>query len=68
MVMIAILLVAARDKRKANRRAVERIDGVSPSQSYDDGCGCAWTIFVLVVLLGGLWILVAVVKWMWEHS
>jgi hypothetical protein len=30
--------------------------------------GALLLLFYLVLVLGGLWLLVAVVKWMWEHS
>jgi hypothetical protein len=30
--------------------------------------GCLGTIIGIALLLGGLWLLVAIVKWMWEHS
>jgi hypothetical protein len=35
---------------------------------FDDFYGCLWNISVLLFLLGGLWLAVAVVKWMWQHS
>jgi hypothetical protein len=30
--------------------------------------GCLGTIVGITFFLGGLWLLVAVVKWMWQHS
>jgi hypothetical protein len=27
-----------------------------------------WFVIIVAVVLGGLWLVVAVVKWMWEHS
>ena len=34
------------------------------------GCGCLTAGFVgsVIAVLGGLWLLIAIVKWMWQHS
>ena len=42
-----------------------------PSKSKDSsGCGIAGVagLVWLALLLGGLWLLIFVVKWMWQHS
>lgn len=37
-------------------------------QTNSKDIGCWGNLFLLVFFFGGLWLLVAVVKWMWEHS
>jgi hypothetical protein len=39
-----------------------------PKFDFDNVYGCLWNISVLLFLFGGLWLLVAAVKWMWRHS
>jgi len=39
-----------------------------PKFDFDNVYGCLWNISVLLFLFGVLWLVVATVKWMWQHS
>jgi hypothetical protein len=39
-----------------------------PKFDFSNVFGCIWNIGLLLFFLGGLWLAVAVVKWMWQHS
>jgi hypothetical protein len=36
--------------------------------SFVKAFGCLVNLFIVAAFLGGLWLAIALVKWMWEHS
>jgi hypothetical protein len=55
-------------ERYAKMTPAQRAAASKANQRANNLLGCVGGILGIAIALGGLWLLIAIVKWMWQHS
>jgi hypothetical protein len=73
--IVAFVIIRERRKQGTSRIPLRKI-AQNVRQEVDDfvdgvvsfAGSVLWFVIIVAVVFGGLWLVIAVVKWMWQHS